>query len=509
MVKRFLHRTPSSHHTSMDIGLLYPIDFIDVPLGQTTFLKYSALFRFQPMLAPAFEKIDAHIVSFFVPYRLLWDKYLDFISGQEKLTLPLTKIHITGNALGSSYQKTLLDYFGFPIDFSAGDRNLNFPYFPFLAYHKIWEEHFRNVDIQPELDLEALRELFERGITASNSDVSQIPDFNKLYGLRRVNWGKDRFTKALLETQADPSIQLPVGSDGPFQLRDSDGRRAGIKAQARTSGGESWSYYPSQISISGTEELRYNSGLSGIDFSDFKLAASLWNFLMNQNKYGRDVEGYFKKYGMRNMDMRLQRSEVIGGFSQTMQISDIIATDGGDLGKQGGHAVGYASKTGFKHFAQEPGCILTLCYLRPKANYTGGIPRFFHKRDMLDFPQKEFMNIGYQPIYKSEIGLSKGNPKLPVSEDEMPIFGYELRYNEYRSTPNLVTGELRPGKVLSHWSNPRDFTSPPNLNSQFLECYPSDQIWASPNTDKAIVSINRKVSKKNFLPHTSDPKIHL
>lgn len=205
------------------------------------------------------------------------------------------------------------------------------------------------------------------------------------------------------------------------------------------------------------------------------------------------------------MDARLQRSEVIGGYAETMQISDIIATSSDDLGKQGGHAVGYAQKKTFKHYAPEHGLIMAMVYLRPQADYNGGIPRFFMKRDMLDFYQMEF-NSGYQPIYSQELGVDNGYTQLPVNENDMKIFGFEEKYEEYRYENNITSGELRTGEPLAHWANPRVWTEEPVLNSKFLECNPSNQIWSSPNTDKAIVQFKRNVTKKNFVPHRS--KVH-
>lgn len=66
-MKRNVFRTPSSHKTTMDLGILYPFQFIDVMRGQTTMLSNSAMLRFQPLLAPTMTKIDMHIVSFFCP----------------------------------------------------------------------------------------------------------------------------------------------------------------------------------------------------------------------------------------------------------------------------------------------------------------------------------------------------------------------------------------------------------------------------------------------------------
>lgn len=517
-MKRYFHKLDSTHDTTMEIGQLYPIQCQDVLAGQHTYLNTSAIVRFQPMVSPAFEKMNMHIVHFFVPYRLLWEDWFDFISGQKQLELPLCHIDlstITGFTQWSyDFSGTLLDYFGICNMSGNFDLSTYFPFFPFLAYHKIWSDHFRNEQIQDEVDMEDLFNAYLGGFSnkgSVNADTLNALE-KKLFALRRVNWGRDRFTSALLETEADPQISLPVGADGVMRFKGSGSGSTG-DALFKTAdfngpfnGDALIRAEDSSVRVEGSNGLIYSSGLAGVDLSDFKLASAIWNFQINQNKYGRDIEAYFKKYGLKNMDLRLKKSEVIGGFAESIRVSDIIATSSDDLGKQGGHALGMMKPKRFKHYAPEHGMILTMAYIRPKAIYYGGADRFFHKRDMLDFYQAEFSNIGYQPVYKTEIGsVSSGNQGIQQSEDDMPIFGYEQRYNEYRSCSSVVTGNLAPNRNMSSWANPRNFTTAPNLNSDFLECNPSNQIWAYPNEPKAIVHFERKVSTRNFVPNSANP----
>lgn len=525
-MKRNVFKTNSEHKTTMDIGLLYPLQFLDVMRGQTTLLSNSALLRFQPMLAPAMTRLNFHVVSFYVPYRIVWEGWNDFISGQKMVNLPLSRLLYAGgfdNAV-VSFKKTLLEYAGFPKNWgvrASEQLEMEFPFLWFSAYYKIWNDHFRDPDLQDEIDLDALFQEYKDGVIA-DSDASKEKwneKIQKLFGLKRCNWGSDRYTKALLESQSDPTIQLPVGSNGkpmqfsaPGQLgtkvnlySKSDGQ--GTIAQTNRNSPAPWTGQGPNIWEN--NPLLYAGGLTGVDMTDFKLATALYNFKINQNRFGSRVEDYFKKYDIRDMDTRLKNSEIIGGFSEVINITDIIATDATNLGKQGGHASGQVSRRRFKHYAPEDGVIITLAYLRPKADYVGGIPRFFLKRDMLDFYQKEFENVGYQPIYTLEVGNNRVDTKLPADEDQLQIFGYEPRYNEYRREQNLVTGELTPGEPLAHWANPRYWSNTPFLNKEFVECNPSNQIWASPNTDKCICWFDRKVTKKCFLTSREDPRIKL
>lgn len=527
MLKKYVYKTNSTHKTTMDIGKLYPIQCLDVLPGQVTYLRNSALFRFQPLVAPAFVKMNAYMVSFYVPYRILWSDYNDMISGRKNIQLPETNITIRSlihDVTNIPISGSILDYLGFAIpakNLKAGDYySIVFQFLPILAYYKIWNDHFRIDDdvLQQEVDLDQLFKDLEVGCILQGIQQSDIDAFNdrvkKLYSLKRVNWGKDRFTSALLEAETDPQINLPIsGSGEPLQFTTS--RSGDGVGNLFVGNNDNWRvrftnrqdspWTGNDGSIGADSPLKYVSGLNSVNLSDFRLAMELWNFKQNQSIYGDSVEAYFRKYGVRNLDARLQKSEVIGGYAQTMQISDIMATDGANLGQQGGHAIGYAKKRTFKHYAPEPGVIMTMCYLRPQADYNGAIPRLFLKKDMMDFFQIEF-NGGYQPIYSCEVG---GNPQrvfVPSDENERQIFGYEERYNEYRSETSLTSGALRPGMNLSHWANPRVWRDDPVLNNNFLQCNPSNQIWSAPNEDKAIVYISRGVTKKCFVPKHSKVK---
>lgn len=69
-MKRFVHKTNSDHKTSLDLGMLVPIQFLDVMAGQTTYLNNNALFRFQPMVAPALVRILTSLMQTPFTYKL-------------------------------------------------------------------------------------------------------------------------------------------------------------------------------------------------------------------------------------------------------------------------------------------------------------------------------------------------------------------------------------------------------------------------------------------------------
>lgn len=519
-MKRHVLKTPYQYKGSYDLGLLYPIGWLEVMQGQTTYLNTSALIRAQPLVAPAYEKMECRIVHFYVPFRILWEDWDDFICGDRQITIPHALFGDNKN-----YAKTLLDYFGLPTDFLNYQSGFDviqyrhsFNYWLFLAYYMIWNRYFKdeNDELQPPVDIEAYRKMFDDsmvGVQPDGSGGTPIAQNAVCIKLKRVNWGKDRFIKALTLEEGQVDTSVPVRALDTLKVAGTGPTSQGV-GYLTTDSAYYGPYNGAVLCRAPDASVRIDSqngaGLKlvgGMEFSlnDLDLMASVHNFKINENKFGSDYKGYRKKYGLSQLDGRLGEPELIGGFGSTISISDVLGTGDNNLGKQGGHALGFAKgKKAFKHYAPEYGFIITMMYFRPKASYAEAVDRFLLKGDMLDFFQYEFKDVGYQPIYPSEVDMCSalGSAK---------IFGYEPRYNEYRSKLTHVVGELKPNNILSHWANPRVWSknSGTALNSTFLECNPNNQIWASPNTDKFIAFINHNVTKKSFVGKAMQPKIDL
>ena len=64
-------------------GKSTPILIQDVLPGDVFKLRSEVLCRFAPMLAPIMTKVNVYTHFFFVPKRLVWDSWKDFITGGE------------------------------------------------------------------------------------------------------------------------------------------------------------------------------------------------------------------------------------------------------------------------------------------------------------------------------------------------------------------------------------------------------------------------------------------
>ena len=158
-MKRSKQNLSHSHTTSFDGGQLIPIACEEVLAGDSFTGQTTALVRVTPQAKPIMHRVQIRIHHFYVPNRIVWDGWEDFQTGVSATPPPT----ISGNAYAEGY---LADYFGVLEDVS-NDLNA----LPFRCYNKIWNEYYRDKDLQ-----------------------SEVAEDNEL--VQRCAWAKDYFTSA-------------------------------------------------------------------------------------------------------------------------------------------------------------------------------------------------------------------------------------------------------------------------------------------------------------------------
>ena len=136
-----------------DMGQLIPVMADEVVPGDVFNIGNEIVIRLQPLVAPVLHEINVYVHYFFVPYRLLWHdsddvNWENFITGGEDgndaSTLP--RWNPTNNG-----KYSLWDYLGFPIGVKPnGALPLSFPK---RAYNMIWNEYYRDENLQDEVDI--------------------------------------------------------------------------------------------------------------------------------------------------------------------------------------------------------------------------------------------------------------------------------------------------------------------------------------------------------------------
>ena len=131
------------------IGELMPISVMEVVPGDKFNIKATNLTRFAPLITPIMHQASVYCHFFFVPNRILWPNWENFISGGEDgladPTFPTVDLTIP-----TQYGvQTLADYLGLP----TGNQLENVSALPFAAYQKIYQDYYRDENLITKTDV--------------------------------------------------------------------------------------------------------------------------------------------------------------------------------------------------------------------------------------------------------------------------------------------------------------------------------------------------------------------
>lgn len=492
-----------SHYnlTTMNMGLVVPVGLTEVLPGDTIQQATSAFIRVTPLVAPVMHPVHVAIHHWYVPLRLIWDDFETFITGGEDgldtSEYPTIEAPDTGFSVGS-----LADHLGCP----TGVSNLVVSALPFRAYALIWNEWYRNQDTNSPTELS----------TASGLDTT-----TSLF-IRCKAWAKDYFTSAAPWPQRGPAVSVPVnltaagkpsisativGNGTPrfdgagLSYVTVNGNLAStseatvLAASKKGSGSAVWTDPALKVNID------YSSGnpeLGSVDINQLREAFALQRFEEHRALYGSRYTEYLRYLGIRASDARLQRPEYLGGGRQTIQFSEVLQTaEGTDpVGTMRGHGIAAMRTNRYRRFIEEHGYVMTLMSVMPISIYQNGLPRLWNRRVKEDFWQKELEHIGEQEILIKELYAKASNP------DE--VFGYQDRYDEYRSHQSFVSGEFR--NLLNYWHFARDFANEPTLNNDFIYGTPTNRPFAEQTKNQLYCMVNHSIQARRLVSRRGNPR---
>lgn len=460
--------------TTFDAGYLVPIFCDDVLPADTFKLRCSFMVRLQPLVRPIMDDIYLDSFFFFVPYRLLWEHWIN-MNGERRN--PDDSIDfMTPTVSGTNVQtQTLWDYLGMPT-YVANALTVNS--LPFRAYNKIYNDWFRDENLQ-----DSVPENYDDG-----------PDDLSDYVLLRRGKRHDYFTSCLPWAQKGDPVSLPLG--GTAAVGVAPGEVLTMKSGTHTyvdnavvREGASAPFALKMLGQNNVGEGLVIDTVGGLQADLSSATAVLVNQLrfsfQLQKLYERDARGgtrYIEQilshFGVVSPDARLQRPEYLGGTSTRININPVTQTGSTDTTSPQGNLAAYGVADtrihGFNKSFTEHGVILGMVSVRANLTYQQGIPKMFLRRTRTDYYLPVFSHIGEQPVTNIEI-YAQGT----AQDDE--VYGYQEAWADYRYKPSVITGKFRSTdpQSLDVWHLAQKFDNLPVLNEEFIvENPPIDRVVA-------------------------------
>lgn len=479
------------HKTTFDSGYLIPV-FVDEALpGDTFSVRMTSFARLNTPIVPYMDNVFLDSFFFAVPYRLVWDNWQRFNGEQidpgdstDFLTPQITA------PVGGFANGTIYDYMGLPTQVAG----FTFNAFHLRAYNLIWNEWFRDENLQDSIDV-------PRG---------DGPDDPALYVLKRRGKRFDYFTSCLPFPQKGPAVAMPLGTEAPIKGRSNAGTVDNVMYMQASDTNRGYAQIPSsdslRLSFVGTApasntpvKWQQPGGApgDGYNYADLSSAtAATINVLRQavtvQQMLERDARGGTRyteiiraHFGVISPDARLQRPEYLGGGSSYVNVTPIAQTaptaDGATpQGNLAAFATNSVSGHGFVKTFTEHCLILGFVSVRADLNYQQGLDKMWSRRTRYDYYWPTFANIGEQAVLNKEIYCQgSANPTVDAA-----VFGYQERYAEYRYKRSQVTGQFRSNfaQSLDFWHLAQNFETLPTLSPTFIEENPPiDRVIATPD----------------------------
>jgi hypothetical protein len=520
------------------MGELVPTYLEEVLPGDQFRVKTESLVRFAPMLAPIMHRVDVFMHYFFVPNRIVWNDWEEFITGERDIDNSLTELkvptynvnsndvnvrldeygQVDAQGIISDDQRKLADYLGLPVDNIGSGISSSFyvSQLPFRAYQQIYNDYYRDQNFEDEIDL------------------TSVANYSKL---RYRKYEKDYFTSALPWPQRNATpVGVPVDVQyiQPTYAIKTDGNVPTTGSVNITSTASTQEINGRKITDANGSGIFIKNLESSLDFqiNELRKASALQRWFEKQALGGhRYIETIYSHFGVKSSDRRLQRAEYLGGGKTPVLISEVLNTSattdasnpqGSSYQPQGtmtGHAISSGESMAFQTQIEEHGYIMGIMSIMPKPGYSQGVPRHFLRQEKFDYFWPELANLGEQEVKQVEIYVNDttitktdNDEVVPTNQNaiSLPTFGYQQRYAEYKYGQNTIHGDFR--NTLHYWHMARKFDGVPALNDLFHEVDPEDEsitnVFAiTDKVDTCWVQLYHDVKARRPMPYFANPSL--
>lgn len=488
-IQRARFKRNYANTTTINEGDIVPIYVDEVLPGDTINLTQNSLVRMATPIYPVMDNCYMDIYYFFVPCRLLWEHWENLMGqNDDSYWAPKTEYSVpqTTAPAGGWKECTIADYMGIPTYVD----NISVNSLPFRAYARIWNEWFRDENLQQPV----IQDTDDKNETGSNTatDLTRAQR-----GGIPLKAGKmhDYFTSCLPEPQKGEAASIPVATGAlPVYWADQNqnfitkynapgfvprmSEDTPLGSNYATGDWNGTSSGNVNRPVNATNEITPNqegflaadaSQLTAISINELRQAIAIQHILEADARGGtRYTEILNHEFGVTSPDSRLQRSEYIGGTRIPINISQVIQQSATDTTSPQGNTAAYSLTTSrnkmMTYSATEHGYILGLAVIRVDHSYQQGLRRMWSRKRRFDFYHPMLANLGEMEVLNKEI-YCQGK-----AEDD-DVFGYQEAWADYRYHPNMVTGEMRSTykQSLDAWHYADYYKELPVLSSEWIQ----------------------------------------
>lgn len=499
-IRRSVFDRSHVYKTTFNEGQLIPYFVDEVIPGDTFTLNPVEFCRLATPVVPFMDNIYIESFFFFVPSRLVYDKWVN-LCGEQENPEDSTDYLVPTVSLSGDMTNKIPDYMGIACA-SGSFNNISVNCLPFRAYWLIWNEWFRDENLQKSVKVskgESNTVLDPMGQSTANPNYGLPSGVSKWYDPAPRGKRYDYFCGALPWPQKGEAVDLPLGASATITGVTALGTASQhIGALSQPFNFTNWTDDGSKYNWPSYKTPSNNhpstSDFVASDIAKMPSASSPWmadlsnasaitinslrQAFMLQRYYEIDARGgtrYTEKlqahFGVTNPDARLQRPEFLGSHSSMMNINPVTQTSSTDSTTPQGNLAAFGLNAqryhAFTKSFSEFGYIIGLINVRADLTYQQGVNKMWLRSDVLDFYWPSFAHLGEQTIQNIEI-YCQGN------DDDKKVFGYQERYAEYRYKPSLITGQFRSTykQPLDIWHLSQKFASLPTLSDEFIQDHP-------------------------------------
>lgn len=441
--------------TPLAYKLLIPNSDFDVSLALSAALP--------PLASDTFMRCALKVEAFAVPIRLLYGGFTSWLTGEEifvqnessytpkRAKLPRATTNAASAGTGTTGPGTLSDYLGLCGSVYGSSPSANVLYLnilPYLTYHRIYNDWYRNRKVQKPLfgtpsfhqsastfspQLGYLPYISYDQIFNYNLNNSTFLDGSRLGGLHQRNYGSDFFTEA-----------FPTATFGNEQ----------------------------KVTIDASDQFT---------ISALRVANAMETFELKNNIASPALQDYcLVNYGAHLSSGIAQRAIYLGSASYDVYSKGIEANAASPatnnpfstVGARYGNAFASGSDFHVKGHVDEPCYLMVLATLVPEANYSTGLKHdlmiFTEEGSLVDLPNPAFELVGNEPIYSVELGETAA-----IEDYHEEVFGWQKRYAWHKTSKNEVHGLFRDGESLGSFVAQRSLFASV-LGSNFLRINTDD-----------------------------------